>query len=204
VLRPPERGPRELRLPDDASLSAWVAALAVDEAARERSRAAWLRREAEEEGTLAGVLTDLCERRASVAVVRRDGRTRHGRLVLVAADFVVVAVGSSRRSGGAAPEVLVARAAIAAVRTVPGEASTAGDRADARIGRSDVRLSEVVASLAAERARVRVESEGAASAVAGELRACGQDVATVRLDGDGGTAYVALDSLCELSLVESG
>ena len=56
---------------------------------------------------------------------------------------------------------------------------------------TELRLIEVLAELAAERARVLLVSADGRDAVAGELRAVGYDVVTVRTDGDApATAYV--------------
>ena len=51
-----------------ARLERWAAEARVDEAARTRSRERWLRRQAEESGTLAGVLADLLEAGRAVVV----------------------------------------------------------------------------------------------------------------------------------------
>jgi hypothetical protein len=175
----------------DPGLAARVAELAVDEAARERSRAHWLARSAAAEGTVAGVLEDLAERGRPVLVHLHNGRLHRGTVAGVGADFTVVRTASGR-------DVLVALAALASVRTLPGEAPTSGDR----FRPTTATLAEALAGLADERARVMVVGADARQAVVGELRAVGRDVLTIR--GDGGTAYVVLASVAEISLVESG
>ncbi|MGH9005512.1 MAG: hypothetical protein ACRDYV_20495, partial [Acidimicrobiia bacterium] len=52
----------------DARLQRWATEARVDEAARRRSREWWLRRQAEEGATLAGVLADLLEAGTAVTV----------------------------------------------------------------------------------------------------------------------------------------
>jgi hypothetical protein len=96
--------------------------------------------------------------------------------------------------------VIVALAALASVRTLPGEPAMTGDR-PVRARRT---LVEVLTELAAERARVLLLGLDMAHGVAGELRAVGRDVATIRLDAGGGTAYVALASVAEISAPVSG
>ena len=66
---------------------------------------------------------------------------------------------------------------------------------------TDLRLGDVLGELAAERARVRLVLRDGSEAVSGELRAVGQDVVTVRTDGDAAaTAYVRLGALAEVAL----
>jgi hypothetical protein len=187
-------------LPDDdtgataeEALAAWAADLATDDAIRDRSRTQWLRRQAEEEGTLAGILADLGERGRPILVHLHNGRLHRGAVTAVGADYGIVRVGAGR-------EVIVVLAAVASVRTLPGEPPLTGDRPV----RSCRTLVEVLAELAAERARVLMLGLDAAHGVAGELRAVGRDIATLRLDGGGGTAYVALASVAEISAPVSG
>lgn len=178
--------------PDRHGLTAWVARLAVDDAARERSQAHWLRQQAREEGTFAGVLADLADRGRPLLVQLRNGRLHRGRVTVVGADFVTL----GRSSGH---DVLVAFSGIASVRTQPGEAPTAGDRAV----QSRTTLAETLSALSEERVRILVLGADPAQPVAGELRSVGRDVLTIRLDG-GGLAYVAVTSVAEVSLAVSG
>ena len=174
-------------------LAAWVASLVADDAAAGRARTAWLRRQAAEEGTFAGALVDLAERAATVVVHLHNGRRHRGTLVLVGRDFVAV-----RTAGGR--DVLVAERGLASVRTLPGDAVTIGDRPVL----TDLTLAETLAALADERARVLLVGHDADDALAGELRAVGADLVTIRLDGGGGTAYVSSSSVLELSVTVSG
>jgi hypothetical protein len=177
----------------DADLAAFVAQLSTDEAVQARSRAHWLSRQAAAEGTFAGMLSDLAERGRPVLVHLHNGRLHRGSATVVGADFVVI-----RTAGGR--DVAITLTAIASVRTLPGEPPTTGDR----FVPATTTLAEMLSALGDERARVLVMGFDVRQAIAGELRAVGRDVLTIRLGGGGGTAYVALDSLAEISLVESG
>lgn len=174
-------------------LAAWLAEVVVDEAAAQRARVRWLEQQAAEEGTFAGVLTDLAERGRPVVLHLGNGRTHRGAITLIGADVVGLRTAPDR-------EVLVRQTAITTARTLPGEPLTIGDRHLV----SDVSLHEAISVLADHRARVLLVGPDASHVVNGELRAVGRDVVTVRLDGAGGTAYVAVASLDEISLFESG
>lgn len=184
--------------PDDRGrrspgLAAWLAEVVADDAAAQRSRLRWLEQQAAEEGTFIGVLTDLAERDRPVVLQLANGRTHRGTLTMIGADVVGLSTAGGR-------DVLLRQSAIASVRTLPGEPVTVGDRHIV----SDVSLSEAMSALAEHRARVHLIGSDPTQAVTGELRAVGRDVVTVRLDGAGGTAYVAVAALVELSLFESG
>jgi hypothetical protein len=173
-------------------LEAWLGRLAADDAARARAESGWLRRQAEEEGTFDGVLADLAERGRPLVVAVRNGRSHRATIAALGADFVLLRTGAHH-------ELLVRRAAITSVRTRPGDAVTIGDR----LVRTERTLAEAAAALVDDRPRVLVVGADVAATVAGELRAVGADVLTVRLDG-AATAYVPLSSVDELSLTESG
>jgi hypothetical protein len=173
----------------DARIDRWAADARVDEAARRRARERWLRHQAEEEGSLAGVLADVAERGVPVAVHVRGGRQHRGEVRAVGADFVAL------RSG--ATDVIIAIAAVTSVRTRPGEASTLGDRSIT----SSHRLVDVLAGLAAERAAVLLVMAGGDDAVAGVLGSVGRDVVGVRLaDAPAVTAYVPIGAIVEVVL----
>ena len=174
-------------------LATWLAEIVVDDAGRARTRTRGLEQQAAEEGTFAGVLADLAERARPVVVQLANGRSHRGAITMIGHDLVGL-----RSSGGR--EVLVRQATISSVRTLPGEPVTIGDRHLV----TDVTLADALRALADHRARVLLVGADPAHAVAGEVRAVGRDVVTVRLDGAGGTAYVAVASLAEISLFESG
>jgi hypothetical protein len=170
-----------------ARIDRWAADARVDEAARLRARERWLRHQAEEEGSLAGVLADVAERGASLALHVRGGRRHRGEVAALGSDFVAL------RSAGA--DVIVALAAVTSMRTLPGEASTIGDRSVA----TSHRLVDVLAGLAAERAAVLLVLAGGDEAVAGALRSVGQDVVGMRVAGGAAvTAYVPVGAIVEV------
>jgi hypothetical protein len=158
----------------------------VRDAASARSRTHWLVRQAEEEGTLTGVLADLAERAEPVICTTRAGRRHIGLVHALGADFLAL-------RGSAGSTVLVTLEAVALLRTSPGAGAVAGDRA-VRVER---RLVDVLHDLAADRADVVVGTGGAE--VRGELRTVGRDVVTLRVDGQPtGAAYVALAAAQEV------
>lgn len=155
-------------------------------AARVRER--WLQRQAEEEATLAGTLLDLAERSATVAVRTTAGRVVQGAVVAVGTDFVVVRAVDRR-------DVCVRLAVVATVRPQVGErhVAAAGDRP----APLDLLLVEVLAGLAPDHPRVALVT-GGGELIAGELRAVGADVVTLRLDGDRRSlCYVAASAVGE-------
>jgi hypothetical protein len=160
----------------------------AQEAGRGRGRERELRRQAEEDASLAGTLLDLAERGGPLTVRTTDGRHHTGTLAALGGDFAVI-----RTETGA--DVFVALRAVARVR--PGAAAPAatGDRPVP----STTVLLDVLATAAAERPRVSLVVAG--EAVAGELRAVGFDVVTVLLDGpDRAPTYVAAVAITEAVL----
>jgi hypothetical protein len=155
-----------------AELQRFAAEARVAEATAARSRERWLRQQAEEEATAAGVLCDLAERRLPVTVDTLGGGRHRGMVAAVARDFVVMALDSGL-------EVMVALDGLAAIRPEPGARSPVGDR------QVDVELTlvDALSHLAGDRPRVRVVTRSG-DHLAGTLRAVGQDVVTIELDGD--------------------
>ncbi len=174
-------------------IGAWLGRLASDEAASTRAQLAWMQRQAAEEGTFAGVLADLAERGRPVALHLHNGRRHRGALTGLGRDFVVLVTGEGR-------EVLVHLDSVTSVRTVPGEPTTIGDRPV----HSDASWHDALAVLGEQRERVVLSGPEPGAVLAGEVRAVGVDVMTLRLDGGGGTAYVRLASVSDVSVDESG
>lgn len=173
-----------------ARLHALIADARAEESSDARARERWLRAAADADATLAGVLLDLGERDANVAIATVEGRRILGTIELVGADFLAVRSDSGH-------EVLLAVAAVASVRTAPSLDPAVGDR----VSTTQLRLGDVLGELAAERARVRLVVRDAGDVVAGELRSVGQDVVTLRTEGpSGGTSYVPLHAVVEASL----
>jgi hypothetical protein len=173
-----------------ARLDAWLADARTERSADARARERWLSSAAEADATFAGVLLDLAERGVGIAVATVGGRRRQGVVQVLGADFLALRAAS----GG---EVLLSLGAIASVRTAP----TVGLAAGERVVTTDLRLGDVLGELAAERVRVRLVLLDGSEAVSGELRSVGQDVVTVRTDGDTpATAYVRTGAVAEVAL----
>jgi hypothetical protein len=153
----------------DGRLERWAADVRVDEAARSRSRERWLRRQAEEETSVAGVLADLRDAGTAVAV-RTQGGSYQGIVRAVGADCVALTP-----VAGGPSEVVVALDALDSVRTRPGAAQVVGDRR-ATPGSC---LADVIVELADERATVQVVTRSG-DVVAGEVASAGRDVVTLR------------------------
>jgi hypothetical protein len=178
-----------------AALAAFVGDARAAEAAGSRSREAFLRRSAAEEGSFAGILVDLAERATPVLVTGAAGRRQRGVLTAVGSDFAVLRTAEDR-------DVLLAHRGMASVTPEAGAAEVAGDRAVAL----PIGMVEALAVLAEERPRVLLvtvagSGERSEGGVAGELRAVGRDVVTIRLEGpDRRTSYVPVANLAEVRL----
>jgi hypothetical protein len=175
-------------------LERWAADARAREAADARVRERWLRAQAEEESSLAGVLLALAERRETVVVTTVVGRRHRGVVAGVGVDFAALKAPDGSTT-------LVALTALGDVRVVEEgrrSATTTGD-AGVELG---VRLGEVLAQAAGQRPRILVHA--GVAAVTGDLRAVGGDVVTVRADGAAGVVYVPLTSISEISFLASG
>ena len=188
------------RLLDD--LARWMGADRVDRAIRARGRERWLRQQAVEDARFAGIALDLAERGEPVGIRTVAGRTHHGRIVAVATDFVVVEPAAGGGTSAPARVTLIALAAIAFMRpTRPPATDPMGDRESA----VTISLAETLATLAADQPDVQLVVTGVSEVVAGQLRAVGNDVLTLRVPGQPpGTAYVRLASVTECSVFGSG
>ena len=174
-----------------ARLERWVADARSSDAAAARARERWLRLQADESATFAGVLIDLAERGTPVVIHGRGGRRHRGTIAAVAADFCAL-----RTSGGR--DVLLAYAGIGSVRPDSRSPGPSGDR----VVQADLGMAEMLSVLAAERPRVLIVTTADAEGIAGELRSVGRDMVTVRLDGDPrAAAYVGITAIAEVSLV---
>lgn len=178
---------------DDRELAALLADAVAAEAGRARSAERMLRTAAEESATFGGVLVDLAERAEPLTVRTTSGRLHRGTIVAVGRDFLVV-------RSDANPPVFVAAWAVASVRVTRGMRSdTAGDRPPPY----DASFAAVVGGLAADRPRIQLGITGESTLLVGDLRAAGQDLLTLRLDGTPqGTLYVPVDSVEDLVLLD--
>lgn len=160
------------------------------DAVRSRSQGHWLRHQADEQATLAGVLVDLAERGDRVAVTVTTGRRHRGRLRSVAGDFCVMHAETGQ-------QVFVRFAAIASVRCEPGRPRAGGDRDVV----SRLSLADHLAAVSDGRARVTVSTLAPDETLGGVLRSVGRDVLVVALDGEArGVVYVPVASVAEVAL----
>lgn len=158
----------------------------VNDAAESRRREAWLRRQAAESGTFAGVLRDLGERQALVVVSTADRHQLRGIIRTIGTDFV-----SLRTPGVGA--YLVMLGAITSVRAEPDTAPSIGDRV-VQVGAT---LGAVLAELVVDHPTITVHTL-AGDHVEGELRASGLDVVSLRTGA--ATTYVPLEAVSHCSI----
>lgn len=172
------------------SLSRWAAEARADEAARSRSRERWLRRQAEESSTFSGVLADLADRGRPLLFQSGGGRRHRGVIRALGHDFVAV-----QTDRGA--HVLLASHGIRSVRPQAKET----EALSGRTVQLDYRFAEAVAAVAEDRPRVLVVVSEVDGTFSGELRSVGQDVVTLRLDGETrSNCYLPLHAIMELTL----
>lgn len=166
-----------------------MADLRVDEAVRSRARTAWLERQAAEEATFTGVLSDLAEGGRPVEIDTRAGHRHRGPIVVVGSDFCAVRPPTQL--------VVVRFDAVVAVHPSTHGAAPTGDRVVAPA----TPFARALAAWQDTGARLRIDVGDAW--VVGEIGSVGRDVLTLRTD-DGGAVYVPLASLDEVSVLESG
>jgi hypothetical protein len=191
-LGPPRKGLKAARALGGEDLSTrlarWAADARADDAVAARARQQWLRRQAEEDATTAGLLVDLAERGEPVSLALRGGRECRGVVVTVGTDFCAV-----RRPSD--DDALVPFAALAAIRVD-------GTRTAMTARRSGVvlRLSDALAALVPERPDILVATDGN-EPWRGELRAVGWDVLSMRVDELGPRSlHVPLAAIVEVVL----
>lgn len=188
------------RLPDVATgaggdrdpgehLEARVAGWRVDAAAAARSRGRWLRQAAEEGATLTGLLLDLAEAGAPVALATDLGHLHHGVVAAVGADVVVV----HRPPRSAA----ISLASVVSVRAVDDGRPATGDRpVGPAPGPTD--LTGLLVALAEARAPVTLHPLGG-QAVSGVVQAVSPELVAVRTHHDERTTvHVVMATLREV------
>lgn len=156
-----------------AAFARWAAEERVGVAAQARRKERWLRQQAAETATLAGLLVDLAERRAQVTLTVGTRRVS-GRLAGVGRD----ACAASEASGGAA---IVALDHLVAVHVASPGGRGAGSEPPSgrRPPQGPWGLVDALAALAAERSRVRL-ALASGELLTGDLLGAGEDVVTLR------------------------
>jgi hypothetical protein len=164
-------------------LRRWAADEETARVAQSRSRARWLRQQAADSATLAGVLLDLAERRA-VVIVEAAARTHTGRLVTVSTGLCVLEEIDD-------PAHHLALIALPAITMLVPPVQALGDRVpDLRLD-----LAAALAGLASDRPTVSLELEGGKRAT-GVLESVGVDIVTLRIDGPAGVVvHLAINAI---------
>ena len=182
--RPASGAPRRPDRDPFAAILRGIADARVDDAATARSRAHWLRRQAEEAATLADALLELAEQRTWVHLRVRGGAVVSGVAAGVGADVMVLHTDVG--------PMLVRIDRLAQVRATGSPVpSAAGPRPDGT-GRAFV---DLLRDLAAERAPVVVHTDDGQD-LRGALRAVGADVLTLRMGSSPlATVLVSLDAV---------
>ncbi|MGY9072916.1 MAG: hypothetical protein ACKVHU_08225 [Acidimicrobiales bacterium] len=154
-------------------LDQWLVDVRADDARISRQRERWLAQQTAENATLVGALVDLTESNEPVVVETLAGRRINGLLRAVGLDFCAI-VEHNRW-------VLIPLGAVTSVRSTT--AKQRGVNSD-RPAPLDSTLTEALVDLLEERARLAV-SVVAGEHLAGVLHNVGQDLVTLRLDGEG-------------------
>lgn len=160
----------------------------ADEAARARSRERWLWQQTTEEARFTGTLVDLFERETPVNVRTTTGRVHHGTITAVGLDFCVL-----RTTTGV--DRYLALDGLGWIRPVERAGPSAtGDRP----APLDLGLAELFGHLVEGRPRMLVFVRGDPEPIAGQLRAVGVDVLTLRADGtQRGVCFVPTAAIVE-------
>ncbi|MDQ6928911.1 MAG: hypothetical protein M3159_09685 [Actinomycetota bacterium] len=180
---------------DVDGIERWAADARAADAIDARVRERWLRTQAEESSTLAGVLVALAETATPVVVTTSTGRRHGGLVTMVGEDFFAVRRGEERVT-------LVAMAAVGSVEP-PSSKGSLPIEGERQPSSSPVTLRDVLGHAVGDRPRLMLYAGDARTT--GRLIAVGLDVVTVRTDADPPTlAYVSLGSVSEASLLDSG
>jgi hypothetical protein len=173
-------------------LARWAAEAREREAAASRTRRRWLEQQAAEEVTFVAVLLGVGEARTPVVLGVAGGDPLRGVVAAVGRDFCAVQT-------AARGTVLVRLADVTDVRIQPGYGEVVGTHGDP--SPAAMSLADVLFGLSGERPGVVVGLRRGGGLLAGELRAVGIDVATIRTPGDPPvTVYVPLDAISQVSL----
>jgi hypothetical protein len=167
-------------------LRRWAADEQVDELARSRSRARWLRQQAAESATLVGLLLDHAERR-TIVTIETTGRTHTGRLLAASTGLCVLDDIDDE-------QYRLALVALPAITLVGGPVEPPGSLGD-RVPHLRLDLAGALAGLAGDRPSVCLELQGG-KRVTGVLESVGVDVIALRTDSQVGVAQLAVNAVC--------
>jgi hypothetical protein len=178
---------------DDTALQRMADEERTAEAARARARERWLRQQATESASLAGLLLVAAEADAELVVRTASGRAHRGTVRTVARDFC----GLRTRD---ASEVFVPLGAVAGLQLM--DATTLTEVTDDREPPLDLLFVELLAQEVATTPRVGVVVHGDPDRVVGELEVVGADLLGLRIDGGPrALRYMALAAVTELSFL---
>ena len=163
-------------------LRRWAADEEAAGVARSRSRARWLRQQAAESATLAGVLLDLAERRA-VVTIETSGRAHTGRLATVSTGICVLEEIADEHHQ-------LALIGLPAITMLVPPVETLGDR----VPDLQLDMAGALAGLAGDRPTITLELRGG-KRVTGVLEIVGVDLITLRLDGGGTVGQLAINAV---------
>jgi hypothetical protein len=173
-------------------LSRWGALERAGESAAGRLREEWLRRQAAEEATWAGLV-------AEVTVQLAGGRARRGRLLAFGLDFLLLAGPDISRSS---VPVMVALSAVTALRHEAGDAQPGPS--EPRPGPEPATLAQLLGRLAPGRPRLRVALAGGET-LTGDLDSVGEDMMAIRAAApEPRVTYLRLAAVVDVSLLGSG
>jgi hypothetical protein len=179
------------------NLERWAAEAMAREAADERIRERWLKRQAQEGATFASLLLDLAERRVTVTLSTTDGQRHQGLVTMVGLDFTAV------RTSVGHLTVVALRAVLAVVPTGDSRFASLDGGTDDRPRPIDATMADALAEAAASRPRVSLR--GGTMAVTGELRGMGSDLVVLAVgEPRPRPTYLRLGSISEISFFESG
>ncbi|QGG95646.1 hypothetical protein [Actinomarinicola tropica] len=194
AAHPSEQSEQSTGVDADAPVDGWAAELRADAASQLRRREHWLRRQAADDATLAGVLVDHAEQGTTIAVTTLGGSRHVGRVSGASTEVVVLECERTR--------ALVAIDAVATVQAVPGASGRQGDPIGHRAGRDHTTLADLLSHLVDGDVDVALGLRGGGT-VAGRLVAVGQDLALVRPPDRGPLVYARLSSVADASFPAS-
>jgi hypothetical protein len=172
----------------------WADQLRSDAAAQLRRREHWLRRQAAEDASVAGVLVDHAEHGSTLAITTRSGNRHVGRVRGAGSELVTLELTGAR--------VVIELDAIDTIRALPGSDHRAPTPVGHRSRADDTSMAEVLALAGDGRTDVTLVTRSG-ECVAGELVAVGRDLAMVRPPEDGPLVYVPVASVSEALLPAS-